>query len=97
MSFGNACDVNENDVLSYYAQEPSVEQVWTYMEGFHDGGDFVRRVRQVTPRKPVVMIKANRSDSGAKASSSHSASLAANDAVTDQLLRNVSVGRLCVI
>lgn len=89
ISFGNACDVNEMDIMRYYADEPSVKQAWAYLEGFRDGASFMREAKRMTQCKPMLLIKANRSKAGAKASASHSASLAANDAVCDQLLRNV--------
>ena len=89
ISFGNACDVDEIDALRYYSTEPSIKQIWSYLEGFHNGAEFMREVRKTTLNKPTLLIKANRGAAGAKASASHSASLAANDAVCDQLLRNV--------
>lgn len=49
----------------------------------------MKAARAMTEKKPMLLIKSNRGASGAKASASHSASLAANDAVCDQLLRNV--------
>ena len=45
ISFGNACDVNELDILAYYADEPSVQQAWAYLEGFRDAPAFMRRAR----------------------------------------------------
>lgn len=92
ISFGNACDVDEIDALRYYSTEPTIKQIWSYLEGFHNGAEFMREVRKTTLTKPTLLIKANRGAAGAKASASHSASLAANDAVCDQLLRNVSDG-----
>ena len=89
ISFGNACDVDEIDALRYYTSEPTIKQIWAYLEGFHNGPEFMKEVRKTTQEKPVLLIKANRGAAGAKASASHSASLAANDAVCDQLLRNV--------
>ena len=89
ISFGNACDVDELDALHYYEKEPSIKQIWSYLEGFHNGAAFMRSVQRTTQKKPVILIKANRGKAGAKASASHSASLAANDAVCDQLLKNV--------
>ena len=95
ISFGNACDVDELDALRYYESEPTIKQIWSYLEGFHNGSAFIKAVKQTTLKKPVLLIKANRGAAGAKASASHSASLAANDAVCDQLLKNVgSVGRM---
>ena len=95
ISFGNACDVDELDALRYYESEPTIKQIWSYLEGFHNGSTFIKAVKQTTLKKPVLLIKANRGAAGAKASASHSASLAANDAVCDQLLKNVgSVGTM---
>ena len=89
ISFGNACDVDEIDALKYYSSEPTIKQIWSYLEGFHNGADFMKTVQKTTMKKPVLLIKANRGAAGAKASASHSASLAANDSVCDQLLKNV--------
>ena len=93
ISFGNACDVDELDALRYYTTEPTIKQIWSYLEGFHNGPAFMRAVQKTTMQKPVLLIKANRGKAGAKASASHSASLAANDAVCDQLLKNSGVIR----
>lgn len=89
ISFGNACDVNEIDILKYFSEEPSVKQAWAYLEGFRDGPAFMKIAKDLSRKKPMLVLKSNRSASGAKASASHSASLAANDAVCDQLLKNV--------
>ena len=59
------------------------------MEGFHNAPEFIRSVKRVSQKKPVMILKSNRGNSGAKASASHSASLSANDTVCDQLLKNV--------
>ena len=93
ISFGNACDVDEKDCIDYFEQDPSVKQIWAYMEGFHNAPEFIRSVKRISQKKPVMVLKSNRGNSGAKASASHSASLAANDAVCDQLLRNVAYQR----
>lgn len=81
--------MDEKDCIDYFEQDPSVKQIWAYMEGFHNAPDFLRSVKRISQKKPVMILKSNRGNSGAKASASHSASLAADDAVCDQLLRNV--------
>ena len=77
--------MDEKDCIDYYERDPTVKQIWAYMEGFHDAPDFIRSIKRISKNKPVMVLKSNRGNSGAKAS----ASLAANDAVCDQLLRNV--------
>ena len=68
--------MDEKDCIDYYEKDPTVKQIWTYMEGFHNAPEFIRSVRRVSRSKPVMVLKANRGNSGAKASASHSASLA---------------------
>lgn len=74
-----------------------MKQIWAYMEGFHNAPSFLRSLKRVSQKKPVMVLKSNRGNSGAKASASHSASLAANDAVCDQLLRNVGPAARCCV
>lgn len=95
ISFGNACDVDEKDCIDYFENEDSVKQIWAYMEGFHDAPAFLRSVKRISKKKPVMVLKSNRGNSGAKASASHSASLSADDVVCDQLLSSVSMGTMC--
>ncbi|KAL0213568.1 hypothetical protein RCL1_007194 [Eukaryota sp. TZLM3-RCL] len=86
LSFGNACDITEIDALEYLSRDPQTKIIWSYLEGFRNGAEYLRKLRQLCRTKPVITIKSNRTSAGAHASASHSASLAANDKVTDQLL-----------
>ena len=74
---------------SFFSLISFILQAWAYLEGFRDGKAFMKEAKRITAKKPMLLIKSNRSAAGAKASASHSASLAANDAVCDQLLKNV--------
>ncbi|KAL0225742.1 hypothetical protein P9112_013066 [Eukaryota sp. TZLM1-RC] len=86
LSFGNASDITELDALDYLEHDEQTKIIWSYLEGFKYGDAYLRKLRKISKTKPVITIKSNRTDAGAHASASHSASLAANDAVTDQLL-----------
>ena len=46
ISFGNACDVDELDAVKYYATEPTIQQIWSYLEGFHNGPAFINAVKE---------------------------------------------------
>eukprot|EP00792_Barthelona_sp_PAP020_P005615 TRINITY_DN2729_c0_g1_i2.p1 TRINITY_DN2729_c0_g1~~TRINITY_DN2729_c0_g1_i2.p1 ORF type:complete len:722 (+),score=238.57 TRINITY_DN2729_c0_g1_i2:32-2167(+) len=94
LSLGNACDMNELDAIRFLADDEFTEIIWQYMEGLKNGSDFIRTLRTVTPKKPVVSIKSNRTAAGAHASASHSASLAANDTVMDYLLNQSGIVRV---
>jgi len=71
VSYGNRADVDEADLLAYLADDPDTKVVACYVEGFEHGRKFLDTVRRVCQKKPVVMMKAGRSQRGARASLSH--------------------------
>ena len=80
LSLGNMADVSETDMIEYLAQDPDTKVIAVYMEGVQDGARFIKVCREVTRHKPVVVLKAGRSEEGAKAVSSHTGSLAGSHA-----------------
>jgi acyl-CoA synthetase (NDP forming) len=76
ISYGNALDFNECDFLDYLAQDPETKVILMYVEGLRDGRRFLDSLRKATAQKPVVILKGGRSQSGARAVASHTASLA---------------------
>lgn len=87
VSAGNAAVLDVVDYLEWYGADPETRVALTYLEGLNDGPDFLERVRAVTAKKPVVVLKGGASDVGARAAASHTGSLATNDRVFDGLLR----------
>lgn len=80
-SLGNEADVTETDVIEYLATDPNTRVIAAYVESIRDGQRFLRIAREVTRHKPIVMLKAGRTEAGARAVSSHTGSLAgANEA-----------------
>ena len=75
MSYGNACDVNEADLLEYAGADPATNIIGMYIEGPRDGRRFARVLRDVAARKPVVVWKGGVTPLGAAAASSHTGSL----------------------
>ncbi len=80
LSLGNEADVDETDMIEYLGSDPDTRVIAAYIEGIQDGQKFLRVTREVTRDKPVVILKAGRSDEGAKAVSSHTGSLAGSHA-----------------
>ncbi|RLI63678.1 MAG: hypothetical protein DRO63_08230 [Candidatus Gerdarchaeota archaeon] len=93
VSYGNASDINEADILEYFGEDPETKIILAYLEGFKEGRRFIEIARKVSLKKPIIAIKANRNEAGAHAVASHTASLAANDAVTDALFREAGIIR----
>jgi len=75
-SLGNEMDVSEADIIEYFGADPHVKVIAAYIESIQDGRHFMQVVRQVSEKKPIVLLKAGRTDAGAKAVSSHTGSLA---------------------
>jgi len=75
VSYGNACDLNELDFLSYFKNESRTRIIAAYIEGIRNGRLFLDRVREVTPKKPVIIWKGGLTDQGSRAVASHTASM----------------------
>ena len=86
ISYGNACDVNEADLLEYMGVDPATNAIGMYIEGPRDGRRFAN-LREVAARKPVVVWKGGVTPLGASAVCSHTGSLAGNVQVWAALLR----------
>jgi acyl-CoA synthetase (NDP forming) len=86
-SYGNGADLAETELLEYLADDPETEVVALYIESVRDGDRFRRAVHELTRIKPLVVIKAGRSQAGRRATLSHTGSMAGSDAVYDAVFR----------
>lgn len=91
---GNSCDVDFADSLAYCAEDPNTKVIMGYLEGATDRDRFLDALSLARDLgKPVVMMKVGRSEVGADAAQSHTASLAGSDAIYDAALRQYGVYR----
>jgi acetate---CoA ligase (ADP-forming) len=90
-SLGNELDVDETDVIAYFDQHPQVKVIAAYVEAIMNGERFLRVVGEVSRRKPVVLLKAGRTEAGAKAVSSHTGSLAGSYAAYQAAFKQAGV------
>jgi acetyltransferase len=79
ISLGNKADLNENDFLEDLEEDDKTCVILGYLEGVADGGKFIETAKRVTKKKPLVLIKAGKSSSGARAVSSHTGTLAGTE------------------
>jgi len=79
ISLGNQTDVDVADALNSLAGDPHTQVVAAYIEGLPDGRRFVEAAAQLTPHKPLVVLKAGRTPSGTRAVASHTGALAGAD------------------
>lgn len=76
VSIGNMADVDFSELMEYLADTEEDKAIALYIEGLKDGRKFIDVAKRVTKKKPVIALKAGRSESGARAASSHTGSLA---------------------
>ena len=79
ISLGNKAVVNESDMLTALVDDPETKVILGYVEGVNNGSRFMKIAADVTRRKPVILIKAGSTPSGAKAASSHTGTIAGSE------------------
>jgi acetyltransferase len=79
VSLGNKADVSEIDLLLAWENDPNSRVIMIYSEGLPKGQEFIKVASQVTRHKPVVAIKSGVTQSGSRAVSSHTGSLAGSE------------------
>ncbi len=94
VSVGNLADVSGDDLLLYWEDDPATDVILLYMETFGNPRRFARVARRIAHRKPIVAVKAGRTRSGARATASHTGSLASLDVAVDALFRQAGVIRV---
>ena len=93
VGLGNKSDLDEDDLLTFFEQDDNTDVVAMHAEDLKDGRSFAEVAKRVSKKKPIVMLKAGRTQLGAKAAASHTGALAGNDKVYDDILRASGVIR----
>ena len=94
VSIGNKADVSGNDLLIAWAADRRTKVIGLYLESFGNPRKFARIARRVSECKPVLAIKAGRSQAGQRAGQSHTAAAAASDVIVDALFEQAGVLRV---
>ncbi len=87
VSYGNGADLTDVDFLEALREDEETRVVALYIETISDGRAFLRAAADLAAVKPLIVIKSGRSDSGSRATLSHTGSMAGADAVFDAALR----------
>jgi acetyltransferase len=76
LSLGNSPDVDVTHALTWLASDPETQVIGVFTEGLRDGRAFVEVAREITPHKPIVVLKGGRGRAGTRAAAGHTGSLA---------------------
>ena len=94
ISLGSMLDVGWGDLIDYLGEDPHTHSIVLYMESIGDARSFVSAAREVALSKPIIVIKAGRTQAAAQAAASHTGSLTGSDAVLDAAFRRCGVLRV---
>jgi len=86
-SYGNACNINEADLLEYFMEDGDTQIFSSYIEGVRDGRKFFNIARANKGKKPIIIWKVGLTNMGAAAASSHTGSLAGETVIWDTFFR----------
>ncbi len=94
VSTGSMLDVNWGDLISHFGDDPHTKSILLYMESVGDARSFISAAREVALTKPIIVIKAGRSDAASKAAASHTGALTGSDDVLDAAFHRCGVLRV---
>jgi acetyltransferase len=94
VSIGSMTDVGWGDMIDYLGSDPRTHSIVIYMESIGDARSFLSAAREVALSKPILVIKAGRTEAAAQAAASHTGTLVGSDAVVDAAFQRCGVLRV---
>lgn len=94
ISIGSMADVGWGDLIDYLGDDPRTRSIIIYMESIGDARSFLSAAREVGLTKPIIVIKAGRTEAAAKAAASHTGTLAGSDEALNAAFRRCGVLRV---
>ena len=91
VSYGNRCDIDEADIIRYLGADPNTKVIAVYVEGFGNGRRFLEAAKEVTPEKPIIVLKSGRTELGSKAALSHTGWLAGSYSICEAALKQFEI------
>jgi len=93
VSTGNEADLHLEDYLEFLARDDNTRVIALYIEGLREGRRFFNLAKEITRKKPIVVLKSGTTDSSARAAKSHTGALAGSDAVYSAAFKQAGVIR----
>lgn len=94
VGLGNKIDIDENDVLEYYASDPETKAIFVYLESLKRPQRFIEIARKTTRHKPIIMLKGGSTADGSRAAGAHTAALASDDRIIEGALKKAGIVRI---
>lgn len=94
VGLGNKCDIDDAEIIDYLAEDKTTEIIAVYMEGVKNGRKLFEVFKKVAPEKPIIVLKSGRTAAGARASMTHTGSMAVDDRIFDAVCKQTGVIRV---
>jgi acetyl coenzyme A synthetase (ADP forming)-like protein len=94
ISLGNEADLNAADFLEALAEDEQTRAVGLYIEGVKNGCHFIEVAKEISKKKPVIVLKSGTTDVGIRAVSSHTGSIAGSDTAFSAAFRKAGILRV---
>ena len=91
---GNKCDVDEDDLIEFFGQDPNTKVIAMHVEDIKDGVAFVRAAGKVSRQKPIIALKAGATSLGERAAFSHTGALAGDDRIYSAAFAKAGIVRV---
>ena len=93
LSVGNQADLSMADYVEYLGEDERTRVIVLYIEGLKDGNRFLKNASKVSKKKPIIVYKSGHGEDGARATLSHTASIAGSDKMFDAACRQAGIIR----
>jgi acyl-CoA synthetase (NDP forming) len=93
ISSGNESDIKSYEYLKYFGDDAKTKIITMYIEGLKDGRKWYEIAKEISPRKPIIVIKVGLTEAGSQAAASHTGSIAGSDRVYDAAFKQAGVIR----
>lgn len=93
ISIGNKTQISESDLFDYLLNDEKTKVIGMYLESVKNGKQFIASVRKISKIKPVVILKAGKSEKAQKAIASHTGALAGSDDIISAVFQKSGVLR----
>ena len=94
VSTGSMLDVGWGDLIYHFGDDPHTKSILLYMESVGDARSFLSAAREIALSKPIIVIKAGRSEAASRAAASHTGALTGSDDVLEAAFRRCGVLRV---
>ncbi|MHA1899174.1 MAG: acetate--CoA ligase family protein [Promethearchaeota archaeon] len=94
LSIGNEAQIDICDCLEYFGEDPTTEVILLYIEELKRGRKFLELARKISPKKPIIALYVGGTEGGARAVSSHTGSMAGNDAIFNGAFEQAGIIRV---